>query len=358
MESVARPYQLYKILGVTKSATQKEIRQAFYALAQRYHPDKNPGREEWAEEKFKQINRAYQVLSNPSLRAAYDDSPVECPECWTHEVIETIKEQWRCIHCGCHFSTKLEILETIKPIERTKAYYRWQPKIEIFKKTQCSWCERFYTTQPFLCPERKLQSSCFFFKNLSSDQREKFLQDEKWWWRITDLVDRVEKEGWIKWCPCGSANPNPVKPNCWLCGNSLYNYCPRDGWLLSYEPISKLWVCTNPAHKGEFIYEPKKKKVEGEPERYQKVSIKCPTCKRELFFDPMSKVFKCVMCQRTYVYDDLFKTVKRKDIQPEEAHPKPHRKKSKFSAFVDRVVLWFDRAGEKIAKFGDKLIGD
>ena len=61
----------YKILGVSKTATEKEIKSAFRKLAQRYHPDKNPG-DNKAEEKFKEINEAYEVLGDPQKRAKYD----------------------------------------------------------------------------------------------------------------------------------------------------------------------------------------------------------------------------------------------------------------------------------------------
>jgi curved DNA-binding protein len=61
----------YKILGVGKSASEKEIKRAFRNLARQYHPDKNPG-DKTAEEKFKEINEAYEVLGSPENRAKYD----------------------------------------------------------------------------------------------------------------------------------------------------------------------------------------------------------------------------------------------------------------------------------------------
>ncbi|GAB4580595.1 MAG: DnaJ C-terminal domain-containing protein [Anaerolineales bacterium] len=61
----------YKTLGLNKNATQDEIRDAFRKLARQYHPDANPG-DKGAEEKFKQINEAYQVLSDPDKRSKYD----------------------------------------------------------------------------------------------------------------------------------------------------------------------------------------------------------------------------------------------------------------------------------------------
>ena len=61
----------YSVLGVPRSASEKDIRDAFRKLARQYHPDVNPGNAE-AEERFKQISAAHEVLSDPEPRAAYD----------------------------------------------------------------------------------------------------------------------------------------------------------------------------------------------------------------------------------------------------------------------------------------------
>ena len=61
----------YKVLGVAKNASDKEVQQAFRKLAHKHHPDLNPG-EKSAEERFKQINEAYEVLSDADSRKKYD----------------------------------------------------------------------------------------------------------------------------------------------------------------------------------------------------------------------------------------------------------------------------------------------
>jgi len=62
----------YATLGVTKSATQKEIKQTFRKLARKHHPDVNPG-DKVAEAKFKEINEAYEVLGDAAKRKKYDE---------------------------------------------------------------------------------------------------------------------------------------------------------------------------------------------------------------------------------------------------------------------------------------------
>ncbi len=62
----------YGILGVPENASDTEIKKAYRKLAMQYHPDRNPGKENWANEKFKEINEAYGVLGDPQKRKQYD----------------------------------------------------------------------------------------------------------------------------------------------------------------------------------------------------------------------------------------------------------------------------------------------
>jgi len=64
--------EFYDRLGVKPDASESEIKKAFYKLAQKWHPDKNPDNKTEAEEKFKEINEAYEVLSDKTKRETYD----------------------------------------------------------------------------------------------------------------------------------------------------------------------------------------------------------------------------------------------------------------------------------------------
>src|SRR3974377_2466225 len=61
----------YEILGVERSASDEDIKKSYRKLAVKYHPDKNPG-DKAAEEKFKELGEAYEVLCDAQKRAAYD----------------------------------------------------------------------------------------------------------------------------------------------------------------------------------------------------------------------------------------------------------------------------------------------
>ena len=68
---MAEKRDYYDALGLKKGASEEEIKKAFRKMAMKYHPDRNPG-DKTAEEKFKEVNEAYSVLSDPDKKSKYD----------------------------------------------------------------------------------------------------------------------------------------------------------------------------------------------------------------------------------------------------------------------------------------------
>ncbi|HEY40562.1 MAG TPA: J domain-containing protein [Dehalococcoidia bacterium] len=95
----------YQIFGVTRDASKEEIKKAYLNLAKQYHPDRNPGKEEWANSKLKRINAAYETLSNIKSRADYDawlasmsqphvrQKPRKAPRSEAKELVNIIMQQ-------------------------------------------------------------------------------------------------------------------------------------------------------------------------------------------------------------------------------------------------------------------------
>src|ERR1700723_1069740 len=71
MPSQAKKRDYYEVLGVERNVCEEDLKKAYRPLAIQSHPDRNPG-DKGAEERFKELNEAYQVLSDPERRAQYD----------------------------------------------------------------------------------------------------------------------------------------------------------------------------------------------------------------------------------------------------------------------------------------------
>ena len=77
---MAQKRDYYEVLGVSKNATDEELKKAFRKLAKQYHPDANPDNKEEAEKKFKEVNEAYEVLSDKQKRQMYDQFGFNGPQ--------------------------------------------------------------------------------------------------------------------------------------------------------------------------------------------------------------------------------------------------------------------------------------
>lgn len=96
----------YAILGVGRDADDKAIKRAYRRLAMKYHPDRNPGKEQEANDKFKEINEAYAVLGDPEKRSQYDrfgtvgDAGDIFSSPYTRTTIEDLIKDMRRAHLG------------------------------------------------------------------------------------------------------------------------------------------------------------------------------------------------------------------------------------------------------------------
>ena len=70
----------YEVLGVSKTATDEDLKKAYRKLAKKYHPDANPDNKKEAESKFKEVNEAYETLSDKQKRAMYDQFGFDGPQ--------------------------------------------------------------------------------------------------------------------------------------------------------------------------------------------------------------------------------------------------------------------------------------
>ena len=102
---------LYEILGVEKKATPAEIKKAYFRLALKWHPDKNKSPE--AEEKFKEISRAYEILSDEEKRKHYDQFGSKAESSSQENVEERLNEQLDALKDIHEYQKQIVLLDVI-----------------------------------------------------------------------------------------------------------------------------------------------------------------------------------------------------------------------------------------------------
>ncbi|KAJ9181129.1 hypothetical protein P3X46_009292 [Hevea brasiliensis] len=151
-QSPTRGKSLYEVLGVERTASQQEIKKAYYKLALRLHPDKNPGDEE-AKEKFQQLQKVISILGDEEKRAVYDQTGCVDDADLAGDVVENLRDFFRALYKKV----------TEADIEEFEANYRGSDSekkdlIELYKRCKGNMNRLFCS---MLCSDPKLDSHRF-----------------------------------------------------------------------------------------------------------------------------------------------------------------------------------------------------
>ncbi|OAY40538.1 chaperone protein dnaJ 6 [Manihot esculenta] len=143
---------LYEVLGLERTASQQEIKKAYYKLALRLHPDKNPGDEE-AKEKFQQLQKVISILGDEEKRAVYDQTGCVDDADLAGDVVQNLRDFFRTMYKKV----------TEADIEEFEANYRGSDSekkdlIDLYKKCKGNMNRLFCS---MLCSDPKLDSHRF-----------------------------------------------------------------------------------------------------------------------------------------------------------------------------------------------------
>jgi len=178
---------LYEVIGVEKTASQQEIKKAYYKLALQLHPDKNPGDEE-AKEKFQQLQKVISILGDEEKRTLYDQTGCVDDADLAGEVVNNLKDFFRTMY--------KKITEA--DVEEFEANYRGSESerkdlIDLFKKYKGNMKRLFCS---MMCSDRKLDSH-----------------------RFKDILDEAiaagelkSQKAYVKWSEHVSATKPPTSP--------------------------------------------------------------------------------------------------------------------------------------------------
>lgn len=151
-------HDYYAILGVARDASEEQIKKAFRKLALQYHPDKNPG-DPSAEEKFKEINEAYAVLSDPEKRVQYDRfgrvmDDAGSPDFSVHDLFNQVFGDFFGGATGPRRARGRDLLYQLE-IEFTEAIFGTVREIVIAREEDCATCHASGLkpgSKPLVCP--------------------------------------------------------------------------------------------------------------------------------------------------------------------------------------------------------------
>ncbi|XP_023538810.1 chaperone protein dnaJ 6-like [Cucurbita pepo subsp. pepo] len=179
-ESYATQNSLYEVLGVERTASQQEIKKAYYKLALRLHPDKNPGDEE-AKEKFQQLQKVVSILGDEEKRAVYDQTGCIDDADLAGDVVRNLHEFFRTMYKKV----------TEADIDEFEANYRGSESekkdlIDLFKKFKGNMNRMFCS---MLCSDPKLDSHRFkdiLDEAIANGELKVTKAYEKWAWKISE----------------------------------------------------------------------------------------------------------------------------------------------------------------------------